>query len=134
MSTAAHDKTPYYYVPTPSRHPAMAAVGLFFVLLGAGNWMNGITWGKYSLVFGLLWFLVVLFQWFKEAIGESESGKYSRRIDISFRWSMGWFIFSEVMFFGAFLCRAVVAAGALGAQPGKFRKCFVVARIQGALA
>ena len=27
---------------------------------------------------------------------------YSERIDVSFRWSMSWFIFSEVMFFGAF--------------------------------
>jgi cytochrome c oxidase subunit 3 len=33
---------------------------------------------------------------------ESESGLYSDRIDVSFRWSMSWFIFSEVMFFGAF--------------------------------
>ncbi|MFX8102562.1 hypothetical protein ABTK91_19580, partial [Acinetobacter baumannii] len=31
-----------------------------------------------------------------------EGGLYSDRIDISFRWSMGWFIFSEVMFFAAF--------------------------------
>src|SRR3546814_9733964 len=27
---------------------------------------------------------------------------YSQRIDASYRWSMSWFIFSEVMFFGAF--------------------------------
>jgi cytochrome c oxidase subunit 3 len=45
---------------------------------------------------------VVLFQWFSEAVRESESGLYGRKIDISYRWSMSWFIFSEVMFFGAF--------------------------------
>ena len=100
--TTADSKTPYYFVPNPSRHPAMAAFGMFFVLLGAGQWINDSTWGMYSLIFGLTWFLVVLYQWFREAIGESESGKYSKRIDMSFRWSMGWFIFSEVMFFGAF--------------------------------
>jgi cytochrome c oxidase subunit 3 len=44
----------------------------------------------------------VLFQWFSQAIGESEGGLYSDRIDVSFRWSMSWFIFSEVMFFAAF--------------------------------
>ena len=33
---------------------------------------------------------------------ESESGQYNERVDVSFRWSMGWFIFSEVMFFSAF--------------------------------
>jgi cytochrome c oxidase subunit 3 len=40
--------------------------------------------------------------WFRQAIGESEGGLYGDRIDVSFRWSMSWFIFSEVMFFGAF--------------------------------
>ena len=40
--------------------------------------------------------------WFRQAISESEGGLYSERIDLSFRWSMSWFIFSEVMFFGAF--------------------------------
>jgi heme/copper-type cytochrome/quinol oxidase subunit 3 len=27
---------------------------------------------------------------------------YGKNVDKSFRWSMSWFIFSEVMFFGAF--------------------------------
>jgi cytochrome c oxidase subunit 3 len=93
---------PYYFVPGPSRHPVMAAIGLFFVILGAGQWINGHQWGAYSLVFGLLWWAFVLKQWFGDAIRESEGGLYSDRIDVSFRWSMGWFIFSEVMFFAAF--------------------------------
>jgi cytochrome c oxidase subunit 3 len=80
----------------------MAALGLFFVILGAGQWVNGVEWGKYSLFAGLLWWLGVLFQWFGDAIKESQGGQYSRKIDLSFRWSMSWFIFSEVMFFGVF--------------------------------
>jgi cytochrome c oxidase subunit III len=103
MSAAATPgKTPYYFVPGPSRHPAMAALGLFFVILGAGQWINGHSWGMYSLFGGLLFWAFVLQQWFRDAIHESESGLYSDRIDLSFRWSMGWFIFSEVMFFAAF--------------------------------
>jgi cytochrome c oxidase subunit 3 len=102
MSSTTHGTTPYYFVPGPSRHPAMAALGLFFVILGAGQWVNGAEWGMYSLVFGLLWWLGVLYQWFGDAISESEGGQYGRKIDLSFRWSMSWFIFSEVMFFGAF--------------------------------
>ena len=94
--------TPYYYVPAPSAHPAMAAFGLFFVILGAGQWINDHQWGAYSLAFGLLWWAFVLKQWFGDAIRESEGGLYSDRIDVSFRWSMSWFIFSEVMFFAAF--------------------------------
>ena len=102
MSATPSGATPYYYVPGPSRHPVMAAIGLFFVVLGAGQWVNGIQWGAYSVAFGLVWWAVVLYQWFRDAAHESESGQYGRKIDISFRWSMSWFIFSEVMFFGAF--------------------------------
>ena len=102
MSAATQGSTPYYYVPGLSRHPFMSAVGLFFFILGAGQWINGSPWGMYSLLFGLVWWLVVLYQWFRDAIAESEGGLYGRKIDISYRWSMTWFIFSEVMFFGAF--------------------------------
>jgi len=103
MSSAiSQGQAPYYFVPGPSRHPIMAAFGLLFVILGAGQWINGHEWGAYSLAFGLVWWLVVLYQWFSDAIGESESGLNSQRVDHSYRWSMAWFIFSEVMFFGAF--------------------------------
>jgi cytochrome c oxidase subunit 3 len=102
MSSAAHGSTPYYYVPHESRHPVMSAIGLFFVILGAGQWINGAEWGMYCLFFGLAWWLIVLYQWFSQAVHESETGMYGRKIDLSYRWSMTWFIFSEVMFFGAF--------------------------------
>ena len=45
---------------------------------------------------------VMLFGWFGQVIGESESGKYNAQVDTSFRMGMVWFIFSEVMFFAAF--------------------------------
>lgn len=102
MSAITHGKTPYYYVPAESSHPIMAAIGLFFVILGAGNWINGHGWGMYSFYLGLAWWLAVLFFWFREAARESEAGLFGRKIDLSYRWSMSWFIFSEVMFFGAF--------------------------------
>jgi cytochrome c oxidase subunit III len=102
MSAASHGSTPHYFVPHSSSHPVMAAIGLFFVILGAGQWINGAGWGAYSLAIGLIWWLATLYRWFGDAITESNSGLYSRKIDISYRWSMSWFIFSEVMFFGAF--------------------------------
>ena len=72
MSSATHGATPYYFVPGPSRHPFMAALGLFFVILGAGQWVNGVGGGAYSLAFGLvfwLWTRVIkpLLQQFAEA-------------------------------------------------------------------
>ena len=102
MSSATHGAAPYYFVPGPSRHPVMAAIGLFFVILGASRWINGADWGAWCLAFGMLFWLVTLFQWFRDAVAESEGGLYGRKVDLSFRWSMSWFIFSEVMFFGAF--------------------------------
>jgi cytochrome c oxidase subunit 3 len=103
MSTAvSKGQTPYYYVPGPSRHPMMASIGLFFVVLGAGQWVNGVAWAPYAFLAGFLWWAFVLKQWFGDAISESEGGLYGDRIDVSFRWSMAWFIFSEVMFFASF--------------------------------
>ena len=102
MSSTTRGTTPYYFIPAPSRHPAFAALGLFFLFFGAAQWINGADWGKYSLMFGMALWLGVLFQWFSQAVGESEGGLYGHKIDLSFRWSMTWFIFSEVMFFGAF--------------------------------
>ncbi len=103
MSAATpHGQTPYYFIPAPSRYPVLASLGLLFVIFGAGQWVNGHHWGMYSLFGGLLFWAFILQQWFRQAIGESEGGLYSDKIDVSFRWSMSWFIFSEVMFFGAF--------------------------------
>ena len=90
---SASGSTPYYFVPSPSRHPVLVACGLFLVILGAGQWVNGPGWGAYALLAGLVVWLTVLFQWFSQAIGESESGQYSDRVDVSYRWSMSWFIF-----------------------------------------
>ncbi len=101
-ATTPAGSTPYYYVPAPSRHPAAMAFGLFLVIIGASQWINGSGWAAYVLVAGLAVWLGVMYQWFSEAIRESESGLYSDRIDVSFRWSMSWFIFSELMFFAAF--------------------------------
>lgn len=102
VSSTAPASAPYYFVPGPSRHPVMASIGLFFVMLGASQWINGASWGAWSLGLGMLWWLGTLYQWFRDSVRESEGGLYGRKIDLSFRWSMSWFIFSEVMFFGAF--------------------------------
>ena len=73
MSSSSNGHTPYYFVPGPSRHPAMAALGLFFVILGASQWVNGHDWGRYALFFGLLFWLFVLYQWFTDSVHESKS-------------------------------------------------------------
>ncbi|MEO7244992.1 MAG: cytochrome c oxidase subunit 3 [Rubrivivax sp.] len=101
-ATTPAGTTPYYFIPNPSRHPVLVALGLFAVFFGAAQWIHGHGWGAYVLMTGLVVWLSVLFQWFRQAISESEGGLYSNHVDVSFRWSMSWFIFSEVMFFSAF--------------------------------
>ena len=101
-ASAHHGSTPYYFVPAPSQYPVLVALGMFFVILGAGQWINGHGWGAYSLLLGVVIWLSTLYRWFSTAIAEDRAGLYSQRIDVSYRWSMSWFIFSEVMFFGAF--------------------------------
>ena len=44
----------------------------------------------------------MLVGWFKNQIDESMAGLYSDQLGRSYRQGMSWFIFSEVMFFGAF--------------------------------
>ncbi len=103
MSAATqHGAQPYYFIPAPSRFPVLVATGLLLLFFGAGQWINGHGWGAYMSLAGILVWAFVIQQWFRLAISESESGLYSKHVDVSFRWSMSWFIFSEVMFFGAF--------------------------------
>ena len=54
------------------------------------------------LMIGLAIIVFMMFGWFGQVINESEPGLYNEQVDVSFRWGMGWFIFSEVMFFAAF--------------------------------
>jgi len=96
-----------YYVPEQSAFPILASIGLFLTVFGAGTWFNQISAeesgpGVYILLVGLIMFLIVLFNWFKQAISENMAGMNSAQLKRSYVWGMGWFIFSEVMFFAAF--------------------------------
>jgi len=101
MSTQ-QGQAPYYFVPGPSQWPVLMGTALLVTMAGASAWVNGIGWGKAVNLAGILAALVILYYWFGDAIAESEGGMYNARIDTSYRWSMSWFIFSEVMFFSAF--------------------------------
>jgi cytochrome c oxidase subunit 3 len=101
-ATANNSTAPHYFVPQPSTWPIFGSFALFFMALGTTLWMNDVSWGKFLLIGGLCVLFYMLFGWFGTVIGESEGGLYNKRVDISFRWSMSWFIFSEVMFFAAF--------------------------------
>lgn len=106
---ASHSPHPTYYVPAQSYWPIVGAVALFFIAVGAGLTVQykgsdsiGSLIGQGVLTAGLLVLLYMFAGWFKNIITESLSGLYSDQIDRSFKQGMGWFIFSEIMFFGAF--------------------------------
>ena len=91
-----------YFIPQPSYWPLVGSAALLLLAAGAVLTMNSIANGGFVLLAGFATLLVMLFGWFGRVIDESEAGSYNLQVDQSFRWSMGWFIFSEVMFFAAF--------------------------------
>ena len=91
-----------YYVPEPSTYPIFGSFALLSMAMGAAAWFNGVGFGKYFVFAGLLVLAYMIAGWFSTVAHESETGQYNKQVDAGFRWGMGWFIFSEVMFFGAF--------------------------------
>ena len=91
-----------YFVPEPSRYPIFGSIALLLIASGAVMWLNKVGSGPWTLAIGFAVLVYMLFGWFGQVVRESEDGSYGKNVDASFRWSMGWFIFSEVMFFAAF--------------------------------
>ncbi len=92
-----------YYVPAGSSWPFLMTIALVIFVSGFGHMLNeDMSFGRIAFFTGLGFIIVMTFVWLRGVIHESESGKYNMQVDRTYRWSMGWFIFSEVMFFGAF--------------------------------
>lgn len=89
-----------YYVPEQSKLPIFATIGLFLVAFGAANWIN--DGSSYIFFTGALTMAAVLWFWFAAVIRENMAGLNNEQLKRSYVWGMGWFIFSEVMFFAAF--------------------------------
>ncbi|AFU99620.1 cytochrome c oxidase subunit 3 [Simiduia agarivorans] len=91
-----------YYVPEQSKLPIFASLGLFLTVFGAAHWINGNDNGPMIFMAGGFIMAVVLWNWFATVIDENMNGLNSAQLKRSYVWGMGWFIFSEVMFFAAF--------------------------------
>jgi cytochrome c oxidase subunit 3 len=92
-----------YYLPTPSSWPIRGSIALICVFAGLANWLHGEWFGPYLMGTGFLILFTVIYGWFGLVIRENRSGVLApAQVDRSFRLGMCWFIFSEVMFFGAF--------------------------------
>jgi cytochrome c oxidase subunit 3 len=100
--SASSSDRQHYAVPSPMPWPIMGSTSLFLMALGAVFVFNGNRGGWFSIGAGFLLLIYMMVRWFGEVISESEGGKYGGWEDVSFRWGMSLFIFSEVMFFAAF--------------------------------
>ena len=125
MADADHDAV--YFIPHNSWFPIWIALGIFLLLVGLGNWLNDLKAGEepnlVAFYAGALIFAVVLYRWFATVIGENQAGLPNARVKRSYVWGIGWFIFSEVMFFAAFfgalLYARVLAVAWLGGEGDK---------------
>ena len=107
-----------YFVPAPSNWPMVGMISMTLTMFGAAMVVNHNGNGWIPLTAGFAILIYMFFGWFGTVIGESEAGTYGHQEDVSFRWGMSWFIFSEVMFFasffGALFYARVITLPALG--------------------
>jgi cytochrome c oxidase subunit 3 len=104
MATHAERKPDHskYFVPDPSAYPFLLTAGLVAVIVGVWGYLEEKHLGPWLIYLGAAAALIIIFRWFRKVAHESEGAFYNPQVDRTFRWSMSWFIFSEVMFFGAF--------------------------------
>jgi cytochrome c oxidase subunit 3 len=101
MAKAHAPDSSHYFIPHGSPWPIRASIALFAMMLGAIGYLN--DWaGVWSFLPGAVLLAYMFFGWFSTVIDENQHGVYNLQVDRSFRMAMMWFIFSEVMFFGAF--------------------------------
>ncbi len=91
-----------YFVPSGSYWPILGSIGMASMLGGFASSLHGSMAGTTAMVLGFGIIIFMVFGWLGQVVHESETGTYNLQVDKSFRMGMGWFIFSEVMFFGAF--------------------------------
>ena len=91
-------------VISPSPWPILASLGVLCFAAGFVNWLHGAWYAMYLFGLGLALLLVVTALWFHDAIlddMQATKAQYALS-DKVYRWSMFWFIFSEIWFFIAF--------------------------------
>tara|TARA_B100002019_G_C21182465_1_gene554437 strand:+ start:44 stop:913 length:870 start_codon:yes stop_codon:yes gene_type:complete len=93
---------PHRVLP-PSILPICASGALLILALGIIGVLQRQPYAWYQLAFGLLSLTVVIIVWFLCAIDDARvlDARMQKRSDAMYRWSMFWFIFSEVWFFAA---------------------------------
>jgi cytochrome c oxidase subunit 3 len=101
MSGSIHGQKDYF-IPDSSPWPITAMISVFLMLSGTALSINGVGFGTWMLVAGLVLLAFMFYGWFGDVIRESMADRYNAQVDRSFRQGMFWFIASEVFFFLSF--------------------------------
>jgi len=102
MASTHGQAASHYFIPAPAQWPAVGMIAMILVSFGATMVVNYNPSGWWPLAAGFATLIYMMYGWFSMVSQESERGMFNRQVDVSFRWGMGWFIFSEVMFFASF--------------------------------
>lgn len=84
-----------YYVPTDSKLPIFASLGIFLTVFGMGNMLNEMkagvdsSFGSWVLLIGGLVLASTLFVWFSKVIDENHAKLYSDQMNRSYVWEIG---------------------------------------------
>jgi cytochrome c oxidase subunit 3 len=134
MANSAEVDKSIYFVPESGWYPVFLAFGLMLTVTGLAGWLNDVSAGgsgdsTQSLV-GFAIVALVLYSWFAKVIEENTAGLNNESVQRSYIWGMGWFIFSEVMFFAAFfwcfvLCPHICCAMARRRRRQGYSELFV---------
>jgi cytochrome c oxidase subunit III len=91
-----------YYVPPPSYWPIVGSAALLCLASGFILILAKVAAGSWAMALGAALLATMLIGWFGTVIRENRAGLLFGQVDVSFRWGMVCFIFSEVMFFAGF--------------------------------
>ncbi len=100
MSTQSSRQKHPFHIVDPSPWPFVASLSALVLAIGAVLFMRGDA--PWTLLVGMVMLLGTMVGWWRDVIKESLTPAHTSAVRRGFRYGMGLFILSEVMFFVAF--------------------------------
>lgn len=92
-----------FHLVDPRPWPLAASISAITILCGAVIWFHGYNGGGFTLIFGMLGVVCVIYTWWRDIIREATfEGQHTSMVQLSMRIGIILFITSEVIFFFAF--------------------------------
>jgi hypothetical protein len=92
-----------FHIVTVSPWPFFATITAFTALVGAVRYIHGHRGGTFLLLAGLFTMILVMVCWWRDVVREaSYQNVHTRKVQRNHALGVGFFIFTEVMFFFGF--------------------------------